>query len=326
MNRDFLMRRRGLLAIGILAVTLMGTGYGAYLAVQRHNYSETNPLYGATFAYDPTSPAVERLAKGNMSPEVERAAKFIAKTPQARWFGSENSNTQSDLRGFIQTSNTNGQMPIVTLYGIPNRDCGGLSQGGASSAAEYRTWIDKVVLGIGEGTATVIVEPDALAAIDCLSGDSLAERYELLNMAVDRLSQNPGTTLYLDAGNAYWIPASQMADRLKRSGIAQAQGFALNVSNYYTGQESERYGEQLSSLVSGKHYVVDTSRNGIGPDAKNTWCNPAGRKLGPTPEAFKNRGALDAYLWIKNPGTSDGTCNGGPQAGKWWDEAAADLL
>ncbi|SCE59467.1 endoglucanase [Streptomyces sp. Termitarium-T10T-6] len=34
---------------------------------------------------------------------------------------------------------------------------------------------------------------------------------------------------------------------------------------------------------------------------------------------------LDAYLWIKRPGDSDGTCRGGPPAGDWWPEYALGL-
>ncbi|MGW5026607.1 glycoside hydrolase family 6 protein, partial [Streptomyces albidoflavus] len=34
---------------------------------------------------------------------------------------------------------------------------------------------------------------------------------------------------------------------------------------------------------------------------------------------------LDAYLWIKRPGESDGSCRGGPSAGTWWPEYALGL-
>jgi endoglucanase len=33
----------------------------------------------------------------------------------------------------------------------------------------------------------------------------------------------------------------------------------------------------------------------------------------------------DAFLWIKAPGESDGTCNGGPSAGTWWPDYALGL-
>ena len=34
----------------------------------------------------------------------------------------------------------------------------------------------------------------------------------------------------------------------------------------------------------------------------------------------------DAYLWIKIPGESDGKCNGGPKAGRFWGEQAEELV
>jgi endoglucanase len=34
---------------------------------------------------------------------------------------------------------------------------------------------------------------------------------------------------------------------------------------------------------------------------------------------------VDAYLWIKRPGESDGSCHGGPPAGAWWPDYALGL-
>ncbi len=34
---------------------------------------------------------------------------------------------------------------------------------------------------------------------------------------------------------------------------------------------------------------------------------------------------IDAYLWIKDPGASDGPCHGGPAAGRYWPQYAVDL-
>jgi hypothetical protein len=34
---------------------------------------------------------------------------------------------------------------------------------------------------------------------------------------------------------------------------------------------------------------------------------------------------IDAYLWIEDPGASDGPCNGGPAAGRYWPQYAVDL-
>ena len=34
---------------------------------------------------------------------------------------------------------------------------------------------------------------------------------------------------------------------------------------------------------------------------------------------------VDAYMWIKRPGESDGTCRGGPEAGEWFQKYALEL-
>jgi endoglucanase len=116
-----------------------------------------------------------------------------------------------------------------------------------------------------------------------------------------------------------------MAKRLKAAGIAGADGFALNTSNYVGTEENIAYGKELSALVGGKHFIVDTGRNGNGPNDANEWCNPDGRALGHPPTVSTGEPLADAFLWVKPPGESDGTCNGGPRAGEWWSEYALGL-
>jgi endoglucanase len=97
------------------------------------------------------------------------------------------------------------------------------------------------------------------------------------------------------------------------------------------------------------HFVVDTSRNGRGPWTTSTpypdkqdWCNPPGRGLGARPAGTPVAGnpLVDAFLWIKVPGESDGSCNRGvsgsttdpewggivdPPAGAWFPQQASQL-
>src|SRR5439155_100801 len=127
----------------------------------------------------------------------------------------------------------------------------------------------------------------------------------------------------LAAGNAAWQPAGVMAARLRSAGIGAARGFALNVSNFRSTADSEAYGLAVSAaLGGGVPFVIDTSRNGAGPAPGNVWCNPPGRGLGTPPTTDTGRPLVDAYLWVKAPGESDGACNGGPPAGTWWPEYA----
>src|SRR4051812_16931193 len=94
------------------------------------------------------------------------------------------------------TSAAHGQVPVIVAYNIPGRDCGSYSKGGAGSDAAYRRWVDRLAKGIGERTAVVIVEPDALAS-GCV-------KTNLVKHAVTRLAKLRRTGVYIDAGHSNW--------------------------------------------------------------------------------------------------------------------------
>jgi endoglucanase len=104
-------------------------------------------------------------------------------------------------------------------------------------------------------------------------------------------------------------------------GTEHLAGFSLNVSNYNSTEATRAYGDQVAAAA-GLPFVIDTSRNGNGGTGE--WCNVRGQALG-EPSRLVREGKLDAVLWIKAPGESDGTCNGGPPAGAWWLEVALEL-
>lgn len=283
--------------------------------------SNGNPLAGQTFYVNPNSAAM-RAAKSADPPSPELDA--IANTPQAYWM--DHLSTPSVDAKYIATAQAAGTMPILALYGIPNRDCGSYAAGGFPSAGAYKGWIDGVAAAIGGGPAAIILEPDALAMADCLSADQQQERYDLIRYAVDTLTRNPGTALYVDAGHSRWVAADVMAARLNDVGVAKAQGFSLNTANFFTTEEEIGYGDAISGMTGGSHYVIDTSRNGVGPtDDELYWCNPSGRALGAAPTTDTGNGNVDAFLWVKRPGESDGACNGHPPAGRFMNQYAIEL-
>ncbi|CAL9431123.1 Endoglucanase A [Streptomyces sp. enrichment culture] len=261
--------------------------------------------------------------------EEARLIRRIAEHPVAEWVTPDDPERQ--VRGLTEAAAKAGRTALLVLYNIPHRDCGQYSQGGAADGDTYRSWIEGVARGIGDRSATVILEPDAvLHLVDgCTPQEFHEERYDLLKGAVAKLTALRNTKVYLDAGNAGWGEPGQIFEPLKRAGIEQADGFSVNVSNFYTTEDSIAYGKELSAKVGGKHFVVDTSRNGNGPytggDPGERWCNPPGRALGETPTTRTADPLVDAYLWIKRPGESDGECKGGPKAGQWWEEYALKL-
>ncbi|AZM53447.1 endoglucanase [Streptomyces sp. WAC 01529] len=251
----------------------------------------------------------------------------IAEQPVAEWLVPEDA--QDQARGFTEAAEKADRDALLVLYNIPHRDCGQYSGGGAADGDAYRAFVDEVAKGIGDRRATVILEPDAVLHMvdNCTPEQFHEERYDLLRGAIDRLNSLKNTKVYLDAGNAGWQNPDSLWEPLKRSGVEQADGFSVNVSNFQTTEASTEFGKKLSAKIGDKPFVIDTGRNGNGPydKGKDPWCNPPGRALGETPTTKTGDPLVDAYLWVKRPGESDGTCRGGPKAGEWWPEYALGL-
>lgn len=283
------------------------------------------PLLTGTKLYVDPNNAAQKWINANASnrPGDAELMKKIAPYSQGFWLGGWNYDVTSDVRNLVGKSASQGTVPTLVLYNIPQRDCGQYSAGGLANQSAYLAWIQSVASGIGQNQAFVVLEPDVLALMDCLSSDAKNARFEMINKAIDILKTQTKAKIYVDAGHANWIDSNTMSARLQRAGVAKADGFSLNVSNFVGQTETVNYGNRVSSLTNGKHFVIDTGRNGNGTNGE--WCNPRGRALGLQPTVLTNSPTIDAFLWVKPPGESDGWCNGGPSAGTFWPEYALDL-
>jgi endoglucanase len=267
-------------------------------------------------------------------PATERAAAAgsavltrLLSVPQAVWFtGGTPSSTTAGVRALVRAAWATSAVPVLVAYNIPMRDCGSHSAGGEPDADAYAAWIRALARGIADLPAVVVLEPDAVASAGCLSSARQRARFAMLSSAVLRLERGARTAVYLDGGNARWIDARIMAARMAAAGIAGAHGFAVNVANFGPTSAEIAYARRLSQLVGGKPFVIDTSRNGAGAATGSEWCNPKGAALGVAPETSTGVPGLDALLWIKHPGRSDGECGRGePQAGTFWPAYATRL-
>jgi endoglucanase len=118
-----------------------------------------------------------------------------------------------------------------------------------------------------------------------------------------------------------------------------SQYFPATQSDFSTwGLTTQWYAQHMGNAKATTRFVIDTSRNGNGPNpmtkfaaapfnqpatvisalATGSWCNPPDSGLGLRPTARTGTPLLDAYLWVKTPGQSDGQCDaaGGVRA---WD-------
>jgi endoglucanase len=315
---------RGLaLASGAAAALLTAVACGATstaTASGLYAYS-ADPLY---------APAAGLESGGDHALAAE--LKMIAQTPSGVWAAGQPGDIAM-VRNVTAVAGQAHAIPVIVAYNLPGRDsCGRLSTVPGLSAAGYEKWIDQLAGAIDAGHDIVIVEPDGLPDIvrNCLSPAASAERYRLLRYAMKELGRLPHARVYLDAGNpGMFADPARLAGPLVAAGLRDGRGFSANVSNFGWTADLVTWSQQLEHALGGTvGAVIDTSRNGrgpyTGPEAPQ-WCNPPGRALGPAPRLNPGPAGIDAYLWIKDPGASDGACRGGPPAGQYWPTYAAAL-
>jgi endoglucanase len=304
-----------------MTITPIQVGGGVPAAGTSTATSGNYPLAGDKFYVSKYSQAASNIAASCAAfyPGSSGLVAKLAGVGQGNWFTGD-ATVQAEVTGTMQLAAGQQAVPILVAYNIPIRDCGGYSNGGATSAAAYQQWITEFAQGIGQAKAAVILEPDAVSQMSlsgCLSSAQITERESLLSFAVQTIeSIAPKASVYIDAGHGDDdIPAATIASQLAASGVGNAAGFALNVANYVSTADNTTYGQQISALLNGKHFVIDTSRNGKAT-ANGVWCNPPNQGAG-TPTVGFSSGVIDGYLWVQNPGTSDGACNGMSYAGQW---------
>jgi len=244
----------------------------------------------------------------------------------------------------------------------------------------YRTeFIDKIVAQIKahkNQRLVVILEPDSLPNIATnLNVPKCAESQDVYRnsvaYAISQLSL-PNVWIYLDAAHAGWLGWDGNRNKIatiykevltQAGGVDRIRGFATNVSNYTSldGEANKKleasnpapneltYVQKLSESlegagIKGKGFLIDTSRNG--KDGIRTkwgnWCNVKGAGIGERPRV-KPAPLLDAYVWGKPPGESDGTSDpsakrfdencksadaapDAPEAGQWFQSYFLDLV
>ena len=253
---------------------------------------------------DPTNVAARWASNNSSDPRAATIASEIGSQPLARWFGDWNGNVASDVADYVNRAQALNAVPTLVAYNIPDRDCGQHSAGGAANFAQYDAWVSAFATGLGNSAAIIILEPDALALNGCAGSD----RNDALSNAVNTIKAScRSCSVYLDAGHSDWVAPADMADRLLDAGVLNADGFFTNVSNYNATGPEQAFGAQVLNALgnpSGLGQVIDTSRNGNG--ANGEWCDAAGRAIGNDPTLQTGSASVDAYLWVKVPGESDG--------------------
>ncbi|GLA31592.1 hypothetical protein AnigIFM63604_001073 [Aspergillus niger] len=244
----------------------------------------------------------------------------------------------------------------------------------------YKSYIDsirEILVQYSDVHTLLVIEPDSLANLvtnlnvaKCANAESAY--LECTNYALTQLNL-PNVAMYLDAGHAGWLgwPANQQpaanlfASVYKNaSSPAAVRGLATNVANYnawtisscpsYTQGNSvcdeQQYINAIAPLLQAQgfdaHFVVDTCRNGkqpTGQQAWGDWCNVINTGFGERPTTNTGDALVDAFVWVKPGGESDGTSDSSatrydahcgysdalqpaPEAGTWFQAYFVQLL
>ncbi|WP_194397503.1 glycoside hydrolase family 6 protein [Microbacterium atlanticum] len=324
------LSRRTITLVAALGVIVVG-GAAAIAAVALSGQGAAPPGRDTTIVASDLSKATDAAARASPGTPQHAAAAYLSAQPTAVWLTPE-ADPPGEVRQRIahlaaEAREQDARVAVV-VYGLPGRDCGGLSAGGLDEDA-YLDWTREIGDALRDAADTspiVVLEPDSLAlAPECGNVD---ERVAQLSAAVEAIASD-GTWIYVDGGHSDWLPPAQMAELIERVDRASAvdpgrgiRGFATNVSNYRSTADEVAYAREVAGHLDGLHAIIDTSRNGAGSTGE--WCNPPGRLVG-EPGGTIGDDVVDTNLWIKPPGESDGACNGGPAAGAWWPEAAVEL-
>ncbi|KAH7122489.1 cellobiohydrolase-like protein II precursor [Dendryphion nanum] len=190
----------------------------------------------------------------------------------------------------------------------------------------------------------LVIEPDSLpnlvtnidkqACKDSASGYREGVAYALKSLNL------PNIIMYIDAGHGGWLGwndnlkpgAKELAQVYKNAGSPkQVRGVATNVAGWnaydlspgefskatdaqWNKAQNEKefirlFSPELKSAGMPSQAIIDTGRNGVQGLRKEwgNWCNINGAGFGTRPTGTTGNTLVDAFVWVKPGGESDGT-------------------
>ncbi|KAI9916074.1 hypothetical protein PsorP6_006907 [Peronosclerospora sorghi] len=249
-------------------------------------------------------------------PHLTPALETVEKSSIAAWYTDRLSAAErSELLSSITEQCSKDTRMVITVYGIPNKDCNaGLSSSGSvHSTSDYESFLSELTKAVGDRKVLYIVEPDAVGLLAKGGCGKSAGYLDNLKVAVQALSANANAQLYVDVG--YWLladpsAAEEVGTIMKAlSASGKLKGVTINTSNYRSTDECTTYCSNFQKAVGSQSMtcIIDTSRNYNG-NPTTDWCNIKSAGIGKPPTSNTGIPNVDYFLWIKVPGESDGIC------------------
>ncbi len=228
-----------------------------------------------------------------------------------------------------------GTVPIISTYLMHP------VLGGCSTTAQIQSYmplfeqrVNAIVSATGDHAVVYLLELDAVGSSACMSQKGSLPAWEkMLKYEVDQFATLPHAVVYVEGGYSDSNTPQYAAKMLNQVDISKIRGFFTNDTHLQWTSHEIKYGETISQLTHGAHFVINTSDNGQGPKLNphpttqgvEDNCNPPGRGLGLQPTTDTGVANVDAYLWTHIPGNSGGSCNGGPPPGTFFPAYAIGM-
>lgn len=333
-----------LVLAAVLLLTLTLAAGPARSRTQPSAAASGNPLAGRPWGTYEGPQELSWAPYQNASGHRKKLLGYIALAPKAKWFGAWIPDSQIGRRVEEYVANAQDgnpqtlvQLTVFRMVPWEQEACRRLPT--KAERTSYHRWVNRFAKALGRAHAAVVLQPDGPFAL-CAPHGSKAPSH-LVAYAAKRISAQPNTSVYVEAGAADWPSAGQGGVRaavkiLVRGGIRYARGFALDSTHFdSTASEVSRaaaISRRLATLgYAGRTAVINTSSNGhpyvygdyTGKDPDNpkvcaskkvaaaTTCVTIG--IPPTTKVGARRWGLgsrtsrlartyvDAYLWVGRP-------------------------
>jgi endoglucanase len=212
-------------------------------------------------------------------------------------------------------------IPLLSTYFLDH--AGHCATETASQVATFKRRVSEFAQGVANYPTVIFAEEDAVDTSGCLTRRGLAIREQQLAFEVDTLATIPHAVVYLDGGTRDANSAQFAAKILGAAHISKIRGFFLNATHRNWTSKEITFGNKISQLTHGSHFIVNTANNGHGPalnphpsrQGVENLCNPPSSGLGPQPTTDTGFPLVDAFAWTAVPGKSSGLCHPGDPSG-----------
>jgi endoglucanase len=220
-----------------------------------------------------------------------------------------------------------GTVPIITTYFLYQAGYCESSSEIIAHRPTFERQVNEMVAGIENRPAVMLLELDAIGSSSCMARSGALPQWEAdIRYEVNAAASLPHAVVYVEGGYSDGNSPAYTAKVLNAVGVRSIRGFYTNDTHLNWTIDEIHWGEKVSALTGGSHFIINTADNGRGPkknphpvvQGNEDLCNPPGRGAGPPTTTQTGLPLVDAFMWVHVPGSSSGKCNGGTPSGTFF--------